>query len=221
MDNVAAVCPDNYGWLEYKLSDKEMDYVWRRIDKKKGDAKHNLAGNITGSYSLVDRSDWFYLNVIQKLILLYADTFDNLGNTVPVSQTHPYYMNSWWVNFQKQHEFNPNHNHGGVYSFVIWMKIPTDYEDQKKLPIASTSNSGNISNFEFHYSNIFGETTFHTYRMSPDAEGTMLFFPSKLKHNVYPFYNCDEERISVSGNVMLNSSKLLSDQTSSTTKGFK
>ena len=207
--DVTPIVPKNYGWLEYKLSDKEMDYVWRCIDKKKGDAKHRLAGNISGSRTLVDRLDWFYKNVIQNLTSLYAEAFGNLGTSVPVSQTHPYYMNTWWVNYQKKNEFNPVHNHTGVYSFVIWMKIPTDYEEQKKNSIALTSNSFTISNFELYYSNIFGEPTSHIYRMKPAVEGTMLFFPSKMRHSVYPFYNCDDERISVSGNVMLDSSKLM------------
>ena len=207
--DVTPIVPKNYGWLEYKLSDKEMDYVWRCIDKKKGDAKHRLAGNISGSCTLVDRLDWFYKNVIQNLTSLYAEAFGNLGTSVPVSQTHPYYMNTWWVNYQKKNEFNPVHNHTGVYSFVIWMKIPTDYEEQKKNSIALTSNSFTISNFELYYSNIFGEPTSHIYGMKPAVEGTMLFFPSKMRHSVYPFYNCDDERISVSGNVMLDSSKLM------------
>ena len=35
----------------------------------------------------------------------------------------------------------------------------------------------------------------------------MLFFPSKLNHQVYPFLNCEEERISISGNILLNGFK--------------
>ena len=53
----------------------------------------------------------------------------------------------------------------------------------------------------------------YTYEMSPKAEGTMLFFPSTLKHQVYPFYNCDEERISISGNVSLDTSIVQSEDT--------
>ena len=30
----------------------------------------------------------------------------------------------------------------------------------------------------------------------------MLFFPSSLSHQVYPFYECEEERITISGNVI-------------------
>ena len=43
--------------------------------------------------------------------------------------------------------------------------------------------------------------------MSPKLEGTMVFFPAQLRHAVYPFYNCDEERISISGNIALNTAK--------------
>ena len=35
----------------------------------------------------------------------------------------------------------------------------------------------------------------------------MLFFPAKLMHTVYPFYDCDEERISISGNIKLDISE--------------
>jgi len=32
----------------------------------------------------------------------------------------------------------------------------------------------------------------------------MVFFPSQLQHVVYPFYSSNKERISISGNVMLD-----------------
>ena len=38
-------------------------------------------------------------------------------------------------------------------------------------------------------------------------EGTLLFFPSPLYHSVHPYFDCDEERISVSGNIRLNTAK--------------
>ena len=114
-----------------------------------------------------------------------------------------------WVNYQKQNEFNPLHNHNGVYSFVIWMKIPTRHFEQNKNPIALRSNTQLISSFQFHYVNILGGNSNHTYEMNPEMEGTILFFPAKLLHCVYPFYNCDEDRISISGNIALNTTKLL------------
>ena len=207
---IKAIHPLNLGWLQKELSDQEMDYLWRCIGNKKGDHRSNLAGNVSGSYLLMDRGDWFWLNTLKPLCATYQKEFDNnLGDSVAVSGKHPYFLGSWWVNYQNQHEFNPLHKHGGVYSFVIWMKIPTHYKDQQRLPISSNSNNDSVSNFEFVYTDICGKIMNWDYEMCPELEGTLVFFPSDLNHQVYPFYNCSEERISISGNIMLNTAKLL------------
>ena len=113
------------------------------------------------------------------------------------------------VNYQKEGEFNPPHDHNGVYSFVIWMKIPTKHFDQNKNPISLKSNTHLISAFQFQYTNILGQIRPYIYEMNPEMEVTMLFFPAKLVHGVFPFYNCDEDRISISGNISLNTTKIL------------
>ena len=207
LNEVKTIYPPNIGWLEYKLNSKEMDYVWRCIENKKEKTNKILAGNISASYSLMDRGDWFWLNVISPLEMRYASEFRNLGEKLPTQIKHPYCLGKWWVNYQKQNEFNPVHNHSGIYSFVIWMKIPYDSRKQNQKDIARHSNTPSISDFQFTYSNMMGKSCIETYRLSPHYEGTMLFFPSQLPHQVYPFYDCDEERISVSGNIMSDTSR--------------
>ena len=209
LNEVKTIYPSNLGWLEYKLNSKEMDYVWRCIENKKEKTNKILAGNISASYSLMDRGDWFWMNVILPLVMHYADDFCNIGKQLPIKVKHPYCMDKWWVNYQKQHEFNPIHNHSGVYSFVIWMKIPYDCEKQNKKDIARNSNAPSIGTFQFSYQNILGDGDAKSYYLSPKDEGIMLFFPSRLYHMVYPFYDCDEERISVSGNIMVDTTRRL------------
>ena len=204
---IKPIYPENLGWLEYKLNSKEMDYVWRCIENKKNNCTKDLAGNISASYDLMDRGDWFYNNVIRPLIHRYNEEFENLGNLIPTSTFHSFHMYKWWVNYQKQNEFNPNHDHSGLYSFVIWMKIPYNYEEQKKKDIARRSNSAQVSCFELSYLNIMGNIKTFQYRLSSKDEGRMLFFPAKLRHQVYPFYDSDEDRISISGNIRLDTSK--------------
>ena len=207
-EEIKVIQPETLGWLEYKLNTQEMDYVWRSIKNKKADYKESLAGNISASYGLQDRSNWFWMNTIRPLMVKYNDEFSNLGSRLPTNQEHPYYISSWWVNYQKQNEFNPLHNHSGIYSFVIWMKIPISWEEQNKKDIARRSNYPQISTFELVYVNIMGEISTYSYKLNPTDEGLMLFFPSQLNHQVYPFYDCDEDRISVSGNVALNTTKV-------------
>ena len=208
-EDVKVIRPPVLGWLEKKLSDKEMEYLWRCIDNRKESNKHNLAGQIHESNLLTDRSDWFFNNTIRPLFDKYKQEFKNLGTDIPVNQIHPYYLQAFWVNYQKEGEFNPIHDHTGVYSFVIWMKIPTKHNEQRKNPIGLNSNTDLLSAFEFHFLNILGQKKCHTYRMNPEMEGTMLFFPANLQHCVYPFYNCKDDRISISGNIALNTTKLL------------
>ena len=208
-DEIKVIHPPVSGWLEKKLSDKEMEYLWKCIDNRKGSHKSKLAGQIHESNVLVDKSNWFFINTLKPLLTKYGEEFNNLGKGAPVNQPHPYHLRSWWVNYQKQGEFNPPHDHGGVYSFVIWMKVPTKHFEQNKNPISLKSNTHLISAFQFHFLNILGNHESYVYEMNPDKEGTMLFFPAKLQHCVHPFYNCDEDRISISGNIALNSTKLL------------
>ena len=198
---VNVIRPPDFGWLEYKLNNKELDHVWKCIENKGVNVNAELAGNISGSYQLEDTDNWFFNNSITPLIKTYSNKFTNMGATVPVFGRYPYTMATWWVNYQKQHEFNPAHRHTGVYSFVIWLKIPYDWRDQNK---DYTNNTPSRSTFEFTYSNIMGRTEAYPYNVNQKHEGTLLFFPSELRHQVYPFFNCNEDRISVSGNIYLD-----------------
>ena len=191
------VTPRNGGWIIKKLTQVELDFVWYCIDTKCADSneiQYNLAGNITSSYELKDHQNLFWKSILHPLVKDYEHYYKDKADGKLC-------LRNWWVNYQNQTEFNPLHTHTGVYSFVIWLKIPTRYEDQKKLPIANQSNSSAISNFLFTYTDILGKIRSMSYEMRPEVEGTMVLFPSALNHEVYPFYNCDETRVSVSGNV--------------------
>ena len=191
------IVPKNYGWIEHKLSEQEFDHVKSCIDIP-SESRISLAGNIKESILLQDKDNWFFNNTIVPLIQTYTQEFGNLGNNIPLNQHHPYCMSDWWVNYQKQHEFNPLHFHTGIFSFVIWIKIPIDWEEQNK---DNPSNMPSKSSFKFVYTDNLGEIRYYDYNLDAKAEGVMLFFPSKLNQIVYPFYNCEEERVSVSGNI--------------------
>ena len=209
MKSFKTIVPPVLGWLQVELDDEDMSYLWKLIENKKGNTKHKLAGQIDSSWNLHDEDDWFSNNVIKFCIRQFPIHFQEIGEKIPTSHIHPYHIDHMWVNYQKENEFNPLNHHNGIYSFVIWMKIPTNFEDQKKLKIAFESNSNSISNFSFTYNDILGNSKTHYYPMSKEVEGTMLFFPSQLCHQVYPFYNCDDDRISISGNISLKTNEII------------
>ena len=72
---IKVVRPNKIGWLEKKLSDKEMEYLWKCIDNRKGSHKSKLAGHIHESNELVDKSNWFWQHTLHPLCkdcLLYT-----------------------------------------------------------------------------------------------------------------------------------------------------
>ena len=207
MKQFFTVVPADAGWINVDLDNTEMDFLWKSIENRGKDMKPELAGNIDSSYKIFDKDNWFYNNTLIELCEIYSQKFKNVGDKLPTQNKHPYYLDTMWVNYQKQTEFNPVHDHKGVYSFVIWMKIPTEYDEQKENPISKNTNSSSISNFCFNYINIIGENQFYYYEMSKKMEGKMVFFPSKLTHIVYPFYNCSDYRISISGNISLDTTR--------------
>ena len=55
--------------------------------------------------------------------------------------------------------------------------------------------------FEFEYIDTLGGVKNFGFNLSTEYEGFMVFFPAKLRHCVYPFYEIDQPRISISGNL--------------------
>ena len=176
-----------------------MQHLWKCIEAGGEDWKTNLAGQNYKSHYIYDLDDIFYTKTLLQLCEIYAKEYINLGNGMIPDWT-PYHLNEMWVNYQKQNEFNPLHQHDGIYSFVVWMKIPTEFEDQNK----NVSTKPCVSSFEFVYSDILGNHHMYQYDLGSEYEGMILFFPAKLKHQVYPFYNTNQSRISISGNINFN-----------------
>ena len=201
---IRTIQPNNLGWLEIKLDEVHLKHLWDCIKDPVCNHKSKLAGAVSKSQLIKDKDDFFFKNVLYHACRRYEKDFNGLPvKSLPITGKHPMFLSSMWVNYQKQTEFNPRHDHTGIYSFVVWMKIPTNFKDQRQLEFAE-SNIDMISNFCFDYRNILGHEVGCIYEMSPEMEGTMLFFPSELHHEVYPFYKCDQERISISGNLMFD-----------------
>jgi len=122
-----------------------------------------------------------YLNeLVEEFLIKNNDyfVFPLFTKDVPLKLTKA------WFNYQTKHQHIPSHLHDGLFSFVIWLQIPTE------------------NKFIFIYNDILGQTKEKEIILSKKDEGTILLFPSKLRHQVYPFFDTDDERISISGNIL-------------------
>ena len=209
--NIITKIPPIAPFLELKLGNDIVDYLWKIIqisENKNVNHKKFLAGNISKSYLLKDIDNFFFENVCIPLIKHFRENNygkdpDSVNLTCKNNHKFSFILNSLWVNYQYKSEFNPYHDHGGIYSFAIWLKIPYDSREQQKLPIFDDLNDNNkkAGDFEFEYHDSLGGIRNISYKLSKTYEGTMLFFPAKLRHCVYPFYGTDHPRISIAGNL--------------------
>ena len=206
------VSPPTFGWIEIQLDEGLLAHLWNCVNVAgdKHNAKTALIGHVDGSYFIDDIDSILWNNLLCQCCMVYGDTW-GCPFMLPIAKKEDkdfiLYLEKMWVNYQSKHDFNPLHNHNGVYSFVIWMNLPTEHDDQAKMPnVIDTTVSWN-SDFAMHYTDSLGRFRAFKYEMGKQWEGKMLFFPSAMNHEVYPFFECDEQRITISGNVSLKDAR--------------
>ena len=197
-------------WIDTRLQTEEMaclNKIVTNSQQKYGtfNANSSLAGNISKSELIIDEDNWLYEHFLKQLT---ERMFYNSREESP--DIPEFELEKLWVNYQRQYEFNPAHGHSGLYSFVIFVKIPTHWKEQHALPFSTHSNMPCASDFQFIWTEMNSKRCMTTnFRLCPDDEGRMLFFPAKLLHIVYPFYGTKEKRVTISGNIVLKESKPL------------
>ena len=200
---------EDVGFLHYKFNDDELQFIRDEVNKiKKSPSDYvrwnrELAGNLEHEYKISpDVYDKLY-DLLIPLEKAYYDIFSDFRGSgdVCVNEVDTVVDNAW-VNFQKKYEFNPPHVHKGVFSFVIWLDIPYTHNDELKTPHAAAALAKRSGAFSFFYLSPNGNIRERPIYADKEYRNTVLFFPAKLMHCVYPFYTSDGERISVSGNIV-------------------
>ena len=212
------VPPDIFSWLKNAA---------KRSKEKNLDARRALAGHINEEYdifrsfdkskSIVESSDTNYIkyeNFIKNCAFdPYFEGFWRKTNIL----TRPCELSivSTWVNFQKKYEFNPPHTHTGLFSWIIFLNIPYNLEDENKVfPEMNIRDENNevvfvTSRLAFLLVNPYlsGGIDHVSINVDKSFEGKIMMFPSYLQHEVFPFYTSDDYRITISGNASLDVNK--------------
>ena len=199
------------GVVQRKLSKETLDRLNSYIKNKKQNWNKELVGQINSSFFLEDKNNWFFEKEVLPTIEEYMDQPICGTWLIPkiLNDNCAIKMESLCVNFQKKPEFNPFHTHSGLFSFVIWMKIPARYDKEKKLPFVDHANCAYPNTFQLFYTNSSGRICTHDYHLNPEDEGTMLFFTANRGHQVYPFYTSNKTRVSISGNIILDVNQVI------------
>lgn len=191
----------------YVLADvpKEILEILDNVIDEKGLSPLNqdLAGNIKHEYAIPKGKAAVSPMLMQMIIKhqeKYPNFFKKAHSTINYKACEIELFNLW-VNFQKKYEFNPMHIHDGLYSFVIWHKVPYTMKDEKERLASMMDNDFRAGMFAFFFSDPSGKITQEALPVDKSWEGKVALFPANLNHCVYPFYTSDEYRISISGNL--------------------
>ena len=204
------VPPDIFSWLKNAA---------KQSKEKNIDGRGALAGHINEEYDIYkhsvksqsivqpDNVNFIrYENFIKQCAFdQYFDDFWDKTNILTTSCQLK--VVSTWVNFQKKHEFNPPHNHTGVMSWIIFLNIPYNLEDEDRVfPALDVGDEGvrrpTTSRLSFAQVSPTRRSGIDHVILDVDKsfERKILVFPSYLQHQVFPFYTSDDYRITISGN---------------------
>ena len=147
----------------------------------------NLTDTDVAKHYFIVNNKLNLFNYIQSILDKYLNYYPKSADIRVATDDLPFHFDKPWINYQRQGQYVPNHNHDGIYSYSIWLKIP------KKCI------------FEFTYTNIVGNIEQLKIKLTKEDEGKIIFFPAKLPHIAYPFNDSNEVRLSISGNISLRS----------------
>ena len=181
---------------KYQLDKNFILSLNERGENSKIDHKSMLAGHINNEflYSKEDQEwfmkeiDYVFFDYIQKLKKISLNPKFNIKSVM---------LRSLWINFMKNGEYNPPHDHTGNISFVIYTSVPKEIINENLKFEGKGAGPGCIT-FLYGEKSIMYKTIFSFI----PKEGDMFLFPASLRHFVAPFKS-DVKRVSISGNIDL------------------
>ena len=171
--------------------------------KKENDYRYKLAGNIAEEYSYTNAFTPREREIANEELNWCVSQYTKLskqylGRDLGKEPDEIVMLEPLWVNFMKQGEWNPSHNHTGDISMVTYLKVPKEIsEENTKEENVKKSNTPTAGKIEFLYGEDIGFTRSGFIRQPREKD--LYIFPAKLRHLVYPFKS-KTERISVSVN---------------------
>lgn len=192
------LCLDNPGVLYTRLPEELFDEIKASIPAAVKAAipyQHDLVGNIDEEYQFPLSQN--FISFLNMMWIAYRERFGQWRD-------REYFIPDFaWINLMKKGEFNPIHLHDGVASWVLWVDIPYDLQEEIQTESVKRQQYPTASMFQFVYNKLNGELVHKELPIDKSWEGAMVMFPAYLKHQVYPFSTTDKQRISIASNIEL------------------
>lgn len=175
-----------------KINKNELNKIKKLCSKKSKNVRAELAGLIENEHSIdVKKIFPIIFPYIKSYFEAYRENYSNnfTGNTIKLVKS--------WVNYMKKGEHNPIHTHSDDLSFIICIQVPKKLEQEINEAIGQTEPG--LINFIYGLNE--NKNNINRHRFIPTV-GDFFIFPSSLHHYVNSF-QCEGERITVSGNIKI------------------
>lgn len=170
-------------------------------DERKRDNRGNVRSNRSGWQST---SEWFFreenksfFNYLHKMTeRVFYDSFDHRGQL-------SFILRNSWININPPGAYNLAHTHPGCdYAGVLYVDLPIDDETDESAPLVLESpNSHTLGGcYNMYSENIVDYHGIYSEVEVYPSEGTMIIFPSSLRHSVEP-NKSKKERVSIAFNI--------------------
>ena len=185
----------NYAVLDVTLDKNVLDHLHHLVEKyEPDDAKQQ--------WMLIDDDNRFQKEVLNPIIQEYVADY-GFPEKLKTTHIHDLTFQKFWANYTGKGEYQALHKHDAIWSFVIWLKLPAVANVEQSVKDAMHPDAGD---FILTYSDIIGRTRKVNWKLEKQYnEGHMLLFPSDLYHAVYPHFQTDEKRLSLAGDIVINS----------------
>ena len=180
--------------VKFKIKENFKQLLLAEAKDCQGDFSEQLAGQLDKEMGFTTDSKNRILPHLSPYLGAYDNVFERFQNKKHEKKPE-YFMSAMWINYQKQYDFNPPHDHDGKLSFVVYLSIPEELKKENKAYKGNSCGPGGLQI-------MYGEgprgciTNFSHF----PEEGDMFIFPAWVKHWVSP-YKSDCVRVSVSGNI--------------------
>ena len=171
-----------------------IDQTIEDTEKTKSlDVGSKLAGNVNQEFKLEPEfiKNSGFLNFLGLCTIKWIERSEN-------KKINNFKILSSWIVRQFANEYNPIHSHSGHISGVGYLKLPKNFGE--------TFQKNKTANYNGKIAFVHGNKMFNcnsTFNVKPKV-GDFYFFPHYLMHTVYPFYDSNEERRSVSFNAVID-----------------
>ena len=180
-----------------EVTQEECDMILKegkKCRRKSNDYRSGLAGHLSEEYKFLDAEG--IISWLKNYFNAYASAYNKWRGEGTMKPN--FTLTSLWINYMKNGDFNPPHDHGADLSFVLYPDVPDEISQECDAFKGTMRGPGGIS---WTYGE--GDSTCISVVHQLPKTGDLYIFPASLKHYVFPFKS-PVTRVSVSGNIMLD-----------------